>query len=218
MNRLLLSASIGLLYISPLAAQSQSSQAEAYDFNGDRLGMTLSEFKAKYHKLANGMAPTGRLYVSCEEKGRNLTSCHSPTIAWDVAVDVNTLFVDGKLAVTEVLFSNDDTAQDTIGRVERGLLGKLGTTTSNALHRFNGGKEATVERWENSVSVVQFEFHLCGRLNGKPADQASNILSALEGHYGIEACQLLYSESEIIYLHKDLSRLTAARIKEGSPP
>jgi hypothetical protein len=83
MNRLLLSASIGLLYISPLAAQSQSSQAEAYDFNGDRLGMTLSEFKAKYHKLANGMAPTGRLYVSCEEKGRNLTSCHSPTIAWE---------------------------------------------------------------------------------------------------------------------------------------
>jgi hypothetical protein len=50
-------ASIVLLCISPLVAQSQEKKAEAYDFKGDRLGMTRKEFDkdhVHFFRIVNG--------------------------------------------------------------------------------------------------------------------------------------------------------------------
>ena len=48
MTALLFIASVVLLYISPLAAQSEKSQTEPYGFHDIQLGMSIAEFKAKH--------------------------------------------------------------------------------------------------------------------------------------------------------------------------
>jgi hypothetical protein len=119
MTALLFIASVVLLYISPLAAQSEKSQTEPYGFHDIQLGMSIAEFKAKHRApkvekytspsasplpgeatCAGGMKKQQRndLEVSLGEVTRCDYGEKYPTIP----LQVSAMFVEGKLAVIVV--------------------------------------------------------------------------------------------------------------------
>src|ERR1700689_456401 len=136
MKRFSLIASIALLSIAPLAAQSQAKQDEAYDFKGDRLGMSIGEFttnhpgdgswvycsKCKDHKAWES--------TLCRENSTPIdgfTVCSYATTIAGIPASAQVLFADRKLAAISIGFSHPPIKQ--LALVPQGLTEKFGSAT-----------------------------------------------------------------------------------------
>jgi hypothetical protein len=110
MSRIFLITSLCVLWVSSPAAQSQSDKTAPYSFNGDRLGMSLAEFKSLHH-IPESKPPDPHSTVlttqngpSCDQN-KNVARCDygyhylGPT---SVGLEVDALFVDERLAVLEL--------------------------------------------------------------------------------------------------------------------
>ena len=217
MKKLSFVALVVLLHTLPLAAQSQEKQAEAYDFKGDRLGMSIEEFTTNH--------PGQGVWVYCQkckdEKAWNSTLCgenrksvttaftrcsYTTTVA-DIPANVDALFVDGKLAAISLGFSAPSI--QALALVPQGLIGKFGPPTGQIKAAVRGG--GTVLFWENSSSIAEFEERRCGSAFD---DWNTEITETLEGKYCGPA-DVLTSGSRVLYVSKPLGNLEPIRIKEA---
>lgn len=251
MNKLLLSASIVLLNISPLAAQSQQSQTEPHGFHDIQLGMSIAEFKSehpapdpkKYGPLGGadpGQAGcsgsrVGQRKKDLENAARGIAWCSYGETYLNVRLQVQTAFVDGKLAVIEVEPPYDTPGcfapppppgKSTIAippppcqkdylPLFLSLTGKLGTATrivsTNENLRF-----FDIRRWESDSSVAEFQDHMCGPWDGTDVGWSKAILEILEGTYCKRGDTLSSRQPVMFYLEKELSRTLAARLEKSA--
>jgi len=220
MKKLSFVALVVLLHTLPLAAQSQEKQADAYDFEGDRLGMSIGEFTANH--------PGQGYWVYCQkckdqkewdstlcEKNSDLKAlgfmvCDYAGTITNLSAHVDAIFADGKLATISVEFSRPSI--QALALVTEGLTDKLGPPTGEikaAVSRSGG----IVLFWENSTSIAEFEEHWCG---APLSDWNTDISETLEGKScGPKDSVVLYN-SRVLYVYKPLGHLLQERIDEAA--
>jgi hypothetical protein len=223
MNKLSFVALVVLLHTSPLAAQSQEKQAEAYDFKGDRLGMSIEEFTTNH--------PGQGVWVYCQnckdkkawnstlshENGKSVptafTLCSYTTTIADIPANVGALFVDGKLAAISVEFSAPSIQALTL--VPQALTNKFGPPTGEKTVKVSrsGGE---VLFWANSTSVAEFEERRCSSVVGSLSGWANDIAETLGGLSCDAITDTVTPESRVLFVSKPLGNLLQARIKEAA--
>lgn len=212
-----------LLYSSPLAAQSLTPQAEPYGFDGDRLGMSLADFKTAHEPL-----------VPCTPAQASIVSCayHMQSPVW---MQVTGLFVDGKLAglwiEARTVAADASCFDDRPLRLMRqpgpeGLLfrqvcgpsldlsqsfvkglGSSAKTVQSPLF-----PELSISRWETRTSVAEFQAHMCIK-TGPPGAWFSEVLG---GHYCGDGDSKPTNLSFMIYLDKQSIRTAITRLSSGA--
>jgi hypothetical protein len=246
MNKNLFIASITLLCISPLAAQSQSGHVEPYGFHDIHLGMAVSEFKVRHPSpdkkiWAGGTTPSGQTLCydsdaqESKDPAKDFVKCFYGETYLSVGLRITTEFIDGKLAeiIVELpedagdCFDPSDPHEDPGMRPFRlavcqpytnllqsltGTLGQAMTITQawnpNPLHPL------LALRWENDVSVVEFQNHSCGP-NGSPQGRRRDISELLEGQYCERSDIDSPRQSVMLYLDKNLGRTLVARLAQA---
>jgi len=210
------------------AIQAPKSQAEPYGFKGDRLRMSIAEFKTKHPALTNR---------DCGDEGNGVIRCdYSDKMAdlslgsgMSIPIGVSSMFIDGKLALIQVKPPNDtyacfDPRETSNGYFDSAsckpyrnfwqtLTGTLGTaTTVISLDH----QELHAQRWENDVSVAEFQNHMCGPWDGSNKGWSKAILEVLEGSYCAKGDNQSARYNAMFYLDKELSRALAIRLRDTS--
>jgi hypothetical protein len=230
-----------LLYTSTLAAQSSSSQVELYGFQDIHLGMSIAEFKTKHpapiaERYGQPSPLPGQALCSAwngEQQGNNkkdateeVTRCDYKESFLNIALRVSTIFFGGKVAVIEVEPPYDTpacfepltppgTSSPVFGceqypSLSRALTDKLGLAT-HIVSMNENLKDALVLRWENDLSVAEFQAHMCGPW-GTDGGWAKAISEVLEGSYCGHNDSLSYRQSVMLYIHKKLGRTLAIHL------
>ncbi len=150
------------LIVAAISGQVQSQTASPpYDLKGDRLGMSLEDFKAKYRHSVRG---DPREAPFCEDKGNGLTECQiyfpfekaegkaAETIA-NVPADLMFEFVDGKLWGISAVFKQTD-----FETVKKGFTEKFGDPKSSESRMYQNAFGATfsgqILGWNNGTSTI----------------------------------------------------------------
>jgi hypothetical protein len=232
MKDAILIASIVLLYIAPLAAQSQEKQAEAYDFKVDRLGMSIEQFTANH--------PGQGAWVYCQrckdQKSWSSTLCqlnygenkkgaipvmaisgfvlcaYTTTIA-EMPAHVDALFADGKLATISILF--EPISIQVRALVLQGLTEKLGPATAEIKAEVSNS-HGIVLFWENGISIAEFEDRWCGSAGGGVYVWNMDISETLEKRFCGPGDSVVAYNSRVLYVSKPLGNLLQTRIKEAA--
>jgi hypothetical protein len=201
----------------------QAVQPEPFGFKKDKLGMSLEDFKAMhlepgaweneatktvasfdFHRPPTGKGWTWKPNLDCGELvGGVITRCrYNSTIGGDLHTVA--FFVDGKLAIIGVSDNNLSPL------VPQALVDGLGPPR-HLLVPGNAGWSAL--RWDNGVSVVEFQEHYChsGTSNDLPREfnDAAEVLRGAycEGSDGGDASM----GAVIWYVHRSLFSLTIRR-------
>ncbi|HEV7237426.1 MAG TPA: hypothetical protein VGN15_14655, partial [Ktedonobacteraceae bacterium] len=73
-------------------------------------------------------------------------------------------------------------------------------------------QELHAQRWENDVSVAEFQNHVCGPWDGSNKGWSKAISEVLEGSYCGKGDTLSARYNAMFYLDKELSRTLAIRL------
>jgi hypothetical protein len=236
MKRLLLSTSIAVLFIQPINVQSQAGSDSPFIFQDIYLGMSIAEFRTKHPapKVEKYGSPASTLpgQSTCgtrqksEVEANGIESCYYGETYQDIALRISTMFVDGKLALIEV-----EPPADTYDCFElppgsrpcpqflalwtflTNKLGPAAVIPVDAEHAADRPHLAALHavRWENDVSVAEFQNHTCGPWNGHQG-WSKAISEVLGRRYCVSGDSLDYRQNMMLYLDKALSRTLADRL------
>jgi hypothetical protein len=248
MNKLLPIASIALLHISMLAAQSQSGQVQPYGFQDIHLGMVIAGFKIEHpapviEKYGPSASPragqaacTGPTGSAAEKRALNdakkgIVRCYYTETYLSVPLQVNVIFVDGNLAVIDIIPPGDHSScfdpaptggtalyfysancQQYPGLFQA-LTGTLGPGTALPVPE---KQELHARRWATDISVAEFQNHMCGPWDNTDRGWSKAISEVLAGQYCINGDSLSYRQTIMLYLDKERSRTLAMRFGEST--
>ena len=189
--------------VTPLG--SQTAQLEPYSFKDDKLGMSLDTFKMKHHD------------AGCNEVFQGIIQCGYSTTIAGITPFAFTIFADNKLAAIRVFYQSSESAPLAGGVVsassvtQQALIEKFGPPT---VVRATGrhGFEWSALRWDNDVSVVEFQGSYCGKGDG--VFRSNDITEILEGRY-CENGDEGDGSTSLWYIHKELTKRFLARQKEA---
>jgi hypothetical protein len=160
-----------IVAISSSSGQMQSQTASPpYDLKGDRLGMSLGDFRDKHHRNVGDVDVKGKYHEDahqapfCEDKGNGLTECQiyfpfekaegkaAETIA-NAPADLMFEFVDGKLWGISAVFKQAD-----FETVKKGFTEKFGDPKSSESKMYQNAFGATfsgqILGWNNGTSTI----------------------------------------------------------------
>lgn len=213
-----------MLLMTPLL--SQPDQPEPFSFKDDKLGMSLEAFKAKHvhpgywqNEATKIIAPGGDSHrrplgkgnwtwkpdMDCKEVKVLITRCeYTTTVAGIQWVHAAAVFVEQKLAVISVSYSTHSPT------VQEALANKLGPPVNITRNGFSA------LRWDNGVSVVEFQEHYCGRAQyGGQRGWNKEVADVLRGTYCDNEDARDYHTAFIWYVHRSLANLALTRWKEA---
>lgn len=205
----------------------QAVQPEPFGFRKDKLGMSLEDFKAihlepgiwrdeaagasggsDFQRPPMGMAWKWKPDLSCVELvGGPITLCrYNSTIGGDMHTAA--FFVDGKLAIIGVSDNNLSPL------VPQALVDGLGPPR-RLLAAGNLGWPAL--RWDNGISVVEFQEHYCHNdISNNLPREFNDVAEVLRGVYCESGDAVDASIGAVIwYVHRPLYSLTMTRWEEG---
>ena len=229
MRNSLLRSLAAILLIGPLL--SQTDQQEPFSLQGDKLGMSLEDFKAKHVKPGlwedevTGNLHGGDFHSPPRDKGRwkwkpalrckesfkgVITECEYRTSvgggssSFSVWVSATAVFVEGKLGVITL-----DT-RSSPPLISQALLDKYGSPVRvpGSIMR---NRDLVALRWDNGISVIQFQEKYCGKNGWK-----NDVATILRGTYCDDNEDVRGAEGEayVTYVHKSLYALAIRRSKE----
>jgi len=234
---LIASLLVGLLPTSVLLA---GQDEKPYSFKDAQLGMSLEEFQAQHltpgswEDVAHpGMYAPGtdphtpppiegkwavkpdwkwKPDVRCAEmvKGTNgiITRCEYETTILGHSIGATALFVDRHLASISLPLSEN--AQ----QVQLALTEKLGPPVRIPIRaHVNPGWFAL--RWENGVSVVEFQKYHCSSGSDYRDGWGRDVTNVLRGNYCPDDDGMEYGNVFLWYVHKSLAPLAIKRWKEA---
>ncbi len=213
--------------LSPFTAQSQSDPARPYGFDGNRLGMSLAEFKTAHMPG-----------VLCTQVEAGIVSCGYDTGYVDesdperrIDLKVTGLFIDANLAglwitLFEGTGSCFEPAPGSLGPAQKYLWMTLCRPYMRLFQMFTGitdtlGSAKAIQskvfsqlyaiRWENEMSVGEFQPHECI----KTVQQGAWFSEVLEGRYCGDG-KPSGTVAMMAYLDKKLIRIAITRLSEVS--
>jgi hypothetical protein len=219
MNKLIFLALILMARMPISSAQSSEGESAPFGFRDDRLGMPLAQFKVKH---PNPPTSTFPYRPTCQDMAKGVVSCLYKDPLENIATDIDTMFLDGKLALIQVkpptrsgdcfdptdAYFTSQLCKPYVDLLEV-LTANLGTgvTITSPNH-----KELRAMRWENSASVAELQYHMCGPWGGDGNGWIKAIPEILEGHYCGQGDNLNGAYVAMFYLDKELGRALAIRL------
>jgi hypothetical protein len=224
-----------LLLAAPLLSQTNP---EPFSFKENKLGMSLEDFKALHrtpghwerNKVANLAAtdpdipPAGASWewmpdMTCKERIKAVMACDYNDTITDLPARATAILVDGKLNAMNLLVISaplvllDGRWTSAGDRTWQALIAKLGPPKdSQVTPNFPiGGHTRRILRWDNGISMVDFENDPCNKTLS-PFDGIAELLS---GHY-CESPDTDVNTISVWYIHKALSQAMLARRKEAA--
>jgi hypothetical protein len=226
---------IGLFPDSSLAEQGE----KPYSFKDAQLGMSLEEFQAQHltpgswEDVAHGISSSGtdphtpppiqgkwdvkpdwkwKPDMKCSEMVQGtkgvITRCMYQATLLGEAINPTVLFVDRQLAA--ISFPTSGNAQ----QVQLAVTEKLGPPVRIPITaHVNPGWFAL--RWENSVSVVEFQKYHCTSGSDDRDGWSQDVTNVLRGNYCPDEEMMEYGDVFLWYVHKSLAPLAIKRWKEA---
>jgi hypothetical protein len=218
MNKLIFIALIMTLYFPASNSQSTESQSVPYGFRDDRLGMPIAQFKVKHPNPPTSSFP---YRATCADAVKGVVWCTYGGASENIPAEIVAAFLDGKLAIIQVkpptrsgyCFDPTETYFDSPSckpyvDLRESLTAHLGigTTLEASNH-----KELRAMRWENSNSIAELQYHMCGPWDGSSNGWPKAIQEILEGHYCGQGDSVSGMYVSMFYLDKEMSRTLAIR-------
>ena len=195
MRDALLRCAAAMLLMTPLL--SQTDQPEPFSFKDDRLGMSLEAFKAKHGNAV------------CKEMFRTATRCEYVTTVVGITPFAEALFVDNRLAAIHLFYgSNPDSASVLLQQALIDKFGRPEILKATGKHNF----EWSALRWDNAISVVEFQRYSCG--SGEGNLPSKDLTEMLEGRY-CESGDDGDGSTGLWYIHRALSSVFLPRQREA---
>jgi hypothetical protein len=210
---------------------SQTAIPEPFSFKSDKLGMGLDDFRTNHrdpgeweNKVTRSVGShdsakpsPGKNWewvpsVKCKENVKAVTVCDYMDTITNVPARATATFADGKLASINLLYWDAPNVLVAGKYVPAGdvtwqaLIAKFGTPQSTDIRPDFpiSGNTRRILRWDNGVSIVEFENDPC---NG------DEIREIIQGHY-CESPNTSTTTISIWYVHKALAELIYVRRKE----
>ncbi len=213
----------------PLPAPT--GEQEAFGFKDDKLGMSFDDFKAKHlnpGRWENKSTRTvGSTDIATSSPGKGwewiadmdckelitgvINRCqYMTTVAGIPSTHAVAVFVEQRLAVISVSYSTHSPV------VQQALADKLGPPTRIAVSG-HSNRDLFALRWDNGVSVVEFQEHYCGSGFIHPSQEgwSKDVAEVLRGSYCENDDAGDYASAFIWYVHKSLSSLAMTRWQEA---
>jgi hypothetical protein len=209
---LLISATTYAQTPTPLATDNH------YTFKGDRLGMTLGDFKAEHHEpgvwvFAAGGKKEWNSALQCKAETSAITTCFYNTTIASIPANANETFIDGKLATISLSFTY---GARYFSPVLEALNAKLGAAKWSVIPEGNAGPDRAVV-WDNDISIAELQPHVCSS-PGAPSIEAfsADVALMLQGKYCSHDQFLSYGYSRVLFVDKESASKLPARIAEGA--